>query len=109
MKQNIDLHDFRQAFHNMGRGDQFSYEALEVIFDWIEEYDRDNGSESDLDVIGLCCEICEMTAEEFASSYGYEDEFEEDQHITLEDAEEYLNDNTLVIGTTNETIVFINF
>jgi len=105
MIQTINLHDFRQAFHNMGRGDQFSYEALELIFDYLEECDPD----MELDVIAICCDFCEMTAEEFASSYGYEDEFEEDQHITLEDAEEYLNDNTSVIGTTNETIVFINF
>ena len=108
MKQNINLHDFRQAFHNMGRGDQFSYEALEVIFDWIEEYDRDNGSESELDVIGLCCEIAESSIEQIISDYSIDCDGIEDDEIEAH-VIDFLNDETTILGHTSDSIIFIQF
>lgn len=46
---------FRDEFIRMGRADQFSYEGLEVLFDY---YD-DLGESVELDVIGICCEFTE--------------------------------------------------
>jgi hypothetical protein len=39
MYQSINLSEFRSAFHNMGRGDQFSYEGLEILFEGLENTD----------------------------------------------------------------------
>ena len=55
MKTTVYLHDLRTQFHQMGRGDQFSYDGLRVLFEALEQYEDDTGSEVELDVIGLCC------------------------------------------------------
>lgn len=69
MIQTINLSDFRTAFYNMGRKDQFSYESLELIFDYIEDYEQDTGEQVELDVISICCDWSEETPEEIAANY----------------------------------------
>lgn len=96
MKQIVYLSDFRDAFNRMDRGNQFSYEALELIYDYLEEIDPD----SELDVIAICCDFSEMTPEEVAQAYGLEED---------EDVLEFLSMETSVIGETDETIIFANF
>lgn len=105
MIQTINLHDFRQAFHNMGRGEQFSYEALELIYDFFEE----NSPDSELDVIAICCEFEEMSIEQIIRNYSIDcDEVEDDEifsHVM-----DYLEEHTSVIGQIDEdSIVFIQF
>ena len=105
MIQTINLHEFRQAFHNMGRGEQFSYEALELIYDFFEE----NSPDSELDVIAICCEFEEMSIEQIIRSYSIDcDEVEDDEifsHVM-----DYLEEHTSVIGQIDEdSIVFIQF
>ena len=60
MKKIINLADFRQAFKNYGRENQFSYEGLETLFNHLEEYEEGTGEEIKLDVIALCCEYTEF-------------------------------------------------
>jgi len=103
MKQTVYLSDFRKAFHDMGRGEQFSYEALELIYDYLEEIDEGN---HELDVIAICCDFQEMTPREIADSYGYE--VEEDGN-EMQNVLDCLHDDTSVIGSTDDTIIFINF
>ena len=55
----IDQYLFRQTFHDYGRGDQFSYEGLTALFDYLEELSEDMGANIELDVIALCCEFTE--------------------------------------------------
>ena len=69
MKTTVSLHDFREAFRSCGRADQFSHEALEVLFDYLEQYEDDMGEELELDVIALCCDFSEDTAQDIASYY----------------------------------------
>jgi hypothetical protein len=59
---------FSDAFNKMGRGEQFSYAARNLIYDYLDE------SESyELDVIGICCEFAEYeNLEEFQTDYGKE-------------------------------------
>ena len=66
MIQTINLSDFRAAFHSMGRKDQFSYEGLGALFNYLEDIDPD----FDLDVIALCCEFSEDTVQDIAEHYG---------------------------------------
>ena len=100
MKQTINLSQFRDAFNSMDRGNQFSYEALEILFNGLQDLEQDTGSEMDLDVIALCCEFCEMTELDIRSSYGLDDS---------ESSTEYLRDHTLVLGATNTSVVFAQF
>lgn len=108
MKTTVDIYQFRNEFESI-RPDNFTYEGLTVLFDYLEQYEEDTGEPLELDVIALCCDYSEMTATEFATDYGYADEFEADQKITLDDAEKYLNDHSIVVGRTDNTIIFANF
>ena len=59
---------FSDAFYKMGRGNQFSYEAKNLIYDYLDELDN-----YELDVIGICCEFAEYeTLKEFQNDYGKE-------------------------------------
>jgi hypothetical protein len=112
MKQTVYLDEFRQAFHNMGRGEQFSYEALELIYDYLEESDPD----MELDVIAICCDFSEGGFLEVANELDDdEDELTEeclglDEEDTAQLIAEKLEDKTLVLGVTSDnSIVYLNF
>lgn len=60
MKQSISKTQFRDAFIAQGRKEQFSYEALGAIFDYIESRETDSGVEEEFDVISICCEYVEV-------------------------------------------------
>lgn len=77
MKQKVNFHRFQDAFQNMGRGSQFSYEAQRALFDYLEELEQDIGEEFDLDVIALCCEYQEIEEDEEA----YSEYVGEDAHL----------------------------
>ena len=100
MKQTIGLSQFTDAFMSI-RPNNFSHEGLEILFQGIEEFEEDTNEEMELDVIALCCDFSEMTAEEVMASYNL------DQN---EDIAEFLNMNTWLIGETDKnTYVFRQF
>ena len=95
MKQTIGLSDFRDAFHRAGRADQFSHEALELLFDFFEEMDADR----ELDVIAICCDFVEATPDDLRQDYTLTfGEVDADDDAALLDA---LNDETSVVGQTS--------
>lgn len=97
---------FRDAFHSMGRAKQFSYDALGLLFDYLDEVDPD----MELDVVAICCDYAEDTAASIAESYGLEVENDETDGEMLDAVMDYLNDNTSVIGKTAAgTIVYAQF
>jgi hypothetical protein len=99
MKQNIGFCQFTDAFRDMGRKEQFSYDGLKALFEYIEMLDDDTGQETELDVISLCCEFSEYeSALEIAEEYGNDSEDEDN-------ALEWLLDNTLVIGYEGGIII----
>lgn len=59
MKQSINFYNFERAFVDCGRGNQFSYEGLQTLFEMLEEYEQDTDQELELDVIALCCDFTE--------------------------------------------------
>lgn len=60
MKETVTKYSFREAFREAGRADQFSYEALGLLFDYFEEFEEGTGQEMELDVIAICCEWSEF-------------------------------------------------
>ena len=93
---NVTSHDFHNAFNTM-RPDDFSYDALEAMFDFLEQLSDDLGEPMELDVIGLCCDFCEYSSiEEALEAY------------RLESLEE-LQDNTMVLELDNGGIVLQQF
>jgi hypothetical protein len=97
MKTTVNIYTFREAFNRMGRGDQFSYEGLAVLFDYLEQFE----DEYELDVIALCCEFAEDDIYGIAESYGLwlngsvsEKSLPEDVLIIRQ----YLEDNGYLVG-----------
>jgi hypothetical protein len=113
----VNLHDFRDAFRNAGRSSSFTYEGLEVLFDYLEGLSEDMGEPIELDVISFCCGYSEDTPEEIAEQYDINlPEREEwmDDHDYIEEVKEvvldYLHENTTVCGVTESgTIVYADF
>jgi hypothetical protein len=72
MKQTVSQYDFTDAFHKM-RPDNFSNAGLIAMFDYFEQMDNDCGTETELDVIAICCEFTEYAnLAEFQDDYGAE-------------------------------------
>jgi hypothetical protein len=70
MKQAVHLEDFRNSFQSL-RPNNFSYEGLAALFDYLENYENDTGEELDLDVIAVCCDYTEYkTLEDFNKDFG---------------------------------------
>ena len=73
MKTNVSVNDFRDAFRDYGRQDNFSYVGLGALYDYLVQYEDDCGSEIELDVIALCCEYTEYeNLDEFHQDYNKE-------------------------------------
>ena len=108
MYQTVNEYDFRNAFHSMGRGEQFSYEGLEILFNALEQYESDADQKMELDVIALCCEYSELTYQEIIEAHDIDME-----DIEPEDIEDhvfnYLANETSVIGRTDTTIIYQQF
>ena len=69
MKQSINFSAFVDAFHAHNRYDSYGYEALKVIFEYLEEYEDSTGEEIELDVIAICCDYDSAHYTDIASNY----------------------------------------
>jgi len=89
---------FSDEFHAYNRGDQFSYEALQAMYVWFEEFSEDSGQPFELDVIGICCEFTEYASlEDLQCDY---------DHI---ESLENLYDHTSVIELDSGALVIQQF
>lgn len=68
MKKIINFWDFRKAFEDYDRLNQFE-NTLGKLFDYLEEVEESTGEEIELDVIGLCCDFTEWSAEDLAEEF----------------------------------------
>ena len=87
MIQTITKSDFTSAFHRMGRGNNFTYEGLSALYDYLEQYEEDTGEQIELDAIALCCEY---------SEYESLEEFQEDYSEDYESIEDIESDTTVI-------------
>lgn len=110
MKTTISKSDFRDAFHHCGRGDQFSYDALGLIFDYFEEYEQATGEEVELDPIGVCCVFAEDDPEDIANNYQIDISSAQDDEEILEIVKSYIEENSTYLGKTKSgLVVYIQF
>lgn len=110
--QTVSVYDFRQAFVDMGRKDQFSYEGLEILFDYLEELSDDIGEPIELDVIALCCEYEEGHYSDIADYYGIDvSEAGGNESVEFRIVLDCLESSTSVCGYDEDTgmIVYAQF
>ena len=58
MIQSINQNQFQDAFMKL-RSDNFSYEGLNALYNYLEQLEDDMEKSIELDVIALCCEYSE--------------------------------------------------
>ena len=108
MKQTVNFSQFTDAFKAI-RPENFSYDGLCALFDYLEDYEDSMGEELELDVIALCCDFSEYdSAREASEAYG--ETFEEGE---AREALEWLQDRTTVItideGDETGRVIVQNF
>lgn len=103
MKITVTETIFKNAFVEMGRKDNFSYEGLSALFEYLEETEKDIGEDWELDVIALCCDFSEEHYSDIAENFGIGADFES--------VLEYLENETLVVYANEEDgcILYQNF
>ena len=103
-------YQFREAFRLAGRMDQFSYEGLEVLFDYLDNLSDDIGEPIEPDVIALCCEYYESSIDELIENYDIDvSDAEGDEEEIKSTVEEYLQYNTTVCGEVDDGFVYAAF
>jgi hypothetical protein len=108
MKTTISKYDFERAFIDADRKENFSYEGLGLLFDYIEQYEEDTGQEIELDVLALCCDYSEDHPDDIISNYRIDVEgLDEDEKIDA--VREYLEENTQLVGETATGFVYACF
>lgn len=79
MIKTISKNEFCQAFKDMNRESNFSWDAREAIFDHLESLENDMDKQTEMDVIAVCCEWSEYASlEEFQADYSTDYESIED-------------------------------
>jgi hypothetical protein len=109
MKTTVNMYDFIEAFRSCDRMDNFSREGLELLFEYLEEYEESCGVEVELDVIALCCDYSEDTWQSIAENYSIEYDENENEDEGKNVVRQYLEDNTQLIGETSSGFVYACF
>ena len=99
MKTTVNKSQFNDAFVNMNRESNFSYEGRNALFDYLEQLEENLGTEIELDVIALCCEYSEYKdLAEFQADYG-------EEYESIEDIEQ----ETMVIPIDDDSFIIQQF
>jgi hypothetical protein len=97
MKQTMNEFDFKNEFKKI-RPDNFSYDGLTALYDYLIQYEEDCGTELEFDPIAYCCEYTE-----------YENFKEVKQNYDIKSFKE-LEDNTTVLKIPNtERFIIQNY
>ena len=100
MKITVTEYDFVRAFNDTDRESNFSNAGITALFEFIEQLEEDTGTETELDIISLCCEFTEYEdLEEFQSNYG-KDSYPDIETISY---------STIVIQVTQDSFIIQNF
>ena len=101
--------NFRDEFRACGRADQFSYDALGILFDYLEAYEMDTGEQIELDVVSICCDYTEAAPEDIARSYDMDIQGMDEGQV-LDEVIATLEENAAYVGKTDAgAIIYRNY
>jgi len=116
-----------RLFEEAGRRNQFSTQAFDWLWEYLEQLEDDTGTPIEIDVIGLCCDYTEEDYESIASSYsidlperedfqfidfpGNMPRYDEEAHAEAvrEAILGFLRHNTVVLGYDDDSVLFAAF
>lgn len=96
MKQTVHYQDFRKAFEDYNRLNNFP-EGLRDLFNYLEGYEQDTGEEIELDVIALCCDYHEEKLQTVLKEYDLDSLDELRDHTTVIMVGDESEDNPTII------------
>lgn len=105
--KSFDLYDFKREFERYDRGNNFSDEALEELYNYYDDLNEPY----ELDVIEICCNWTEYESlEEYAKEYMDESDFEgmdedEKEEIILDN----LDNNTYFTRLSDDSILIQDY
>ena len=108
MITSVSKYDFHRSFEQC-RPANFTYEGLNVLFEYFESLEDDTGEQIELDVIGICCEYSEDTFQDIADNYDIDLSEYEDDDEKMDCVRSYLEDNTTICGETSDSFVYLQF
>lgn len=107
--QQVNFSEFYDQFM-ASRPDNFSYEALESLFEYFDNLAVEMDRPIELDVIAICCEYSEDTFADIAENYEIDiSDCEGDEDCIADEVISYLENNTTVITTLDNTVVYAQF
>ena len=101
MKTSVNFFDFIDAFKRFDRYDGYGYEALKVIYNYLEEYEESTGEEIELDVIAICCDYSAEHYTAIASNYSIDLEGLDDDEAKNA-VIEYIQYNSAYLGEATD-------
>ena len=102
MKQTITEYMFVDSFRHAGRESQFTVPARRALFDYLESFEHDSGTELELDPVGICCEFSEYpTALDAAQAFGFKDGIDSKEESPIE----WLQNRTQVIEFNGGVVI----
>jgi len=105
MKQTVYRSDFENAFKSL-RPENFSYEGLSVLFEYLENWEADAGEDLELDVIAICCDFAEGSWQSIAADYSIEIDENENEDEQAEQVRQYLEDEGVLVGEVSGGFVY---
>lgn len=108
MKTTVYFSEFRDYFHEI-RPDNFSYQGLRILFDYLEEFEESTGEDVEFDVIAICCDFSEDSFENIADLYGIELDPESDEDEQKQQVIDFLQSEGAYVGDSINGIVYRNF
>ena len=106
----ITKSSFIDAFKQSSRKDQFSYDALGAIYEYLEDYSQDLGENVELDIVAICCDWNEEGWEGIAKDHNIDLEGCEDDQDKIEAVHDHLNYHTqCILLPDGESFVFVQF
>jgi len=105
MKQTVYRSDFENAFKSL-RPENFSYEGLGVLFEYLENWEADAGEDLELDVIAICCDFAEGSWQSIAADYSIEIDENENEDEQAEQVRQYLEDEGVLVGEVSGGFVY---
>jgi len=103
--------EFRKAFENMGRGDQYTPNGFKALYDYLLEVEDEQGFNDELDPIRISCDFTEYEdlTEALEACDELRDYTDEDGTLDEDEAMQRLNDLTTVIEVYGGAIILKNF
>lgn len=101
MIRTITKYEFEDAFKGGQYRNNFSYEGLAALFEWLENLEDDTGEQIELDVVAIACDFAEYECFDCLNE-AYDDKFG-----SVEDLEDYTT--VIEVGQDTDRIIIQQF